>query len=207
MRTILILIGNQLRSFATDKVAIALTFLVPIVLIYIFGNVFGVGRSGGSGPTGIPLAVVSQTDAPVCATVTAALKKEKAFKVQTTKKDAAGVEQPLTEPDVREMMRTGNLRYALVFPPDTQGDQFAGVKLKFLNNPRNEIEAQTVNGLIEKTIYSSAPQALIASVQNLGKNYIGAENYDKFSSRFACSSRSRRHSRRKPARPIAQLRH
>ncbi len=185
MRTILILIGNELRTFANDKVAIALTFLVPVVLIYIFGNVFGVGRSGVSGPTGIPIAIVSQTDAPVSAAITEALEKEKAFKVRTTKKDDAGVERPLTEPEVREMMRTGDLRYALVFPADTQSDQFAGVKLKFLNNPRNEIEAQTVNGLIQKTIYTSAPQALFASIQNLGKNYIGGAKYERFNRSIA----------------------
>lgn len=68
MRTILILLGNELRRFTKDKTAIALTFFVPVVLIYIFGNVFGVGRPGGAGPTGIPLAVVRETDAPVAAT-------------------------------------------------------------------------------------------------------------------------------------------
>lgn len=173
MRTILILIGTELRVFANDKVAIALTFLVPVVLIYIFGNVFGVGRSDGSGPTGIPIAIVSQTEAPVSAAITAALENEKAFKVRTAKKDDAGIERPLTEPEVRELMRTGNLRYALIFPSDTQSDQFAGVKLKFLNNPRNETEAQTVNGLIQKTIYTSAPEALFTSLQKVARTFGG----------------------------------
>lgn len=185
MRTILILVGNELRRFANDKTAIALTFLVPVVLIYIFGNVFGVGRTGGGGPTGIPLAIVSQTDAPASAAITAALQKEKAFKVLTTQKGAAGTEQPLTETQVREMMRTNAVRYALIFPADAQGDQLVGLKLKFLNNPRNEIETQTVTGLVQKTIYTSAPQALIASVQKLGRNYIGEENYDHFSRSLA----------------------
>ena len=121
MRTTLILLGNELRTFANDKVAIALTFLVPIVLIYIFGNVFGVGRSGGSGPTGIPIAVVSATKAPASVAVAAALEKEKAFKVLRTKKDAAGAEQPLSEAEVREMIRAGTLRYALIFPAEMRG--------------------------------------------------------------------------------------
>ena len=42
MRTVLVLVGNEFRRFAADKVAISLTFIVPLVLIYIFGNVFGV---------------------------------------------------------------------------------------------------------------------------------------------------------------------
>jgi len=179
VRTILILIGNEFRRFTKDKTAIALTFLVPVVLIYIFGHVFGVGGSG-AGPTGIPLAIVSETDAPVAAAITAALQKEKAFKVITTQKDAAGAEQPLTEAHVRDRMRGGTLRFALIFPPDTQSDALFGLKLKFLNNPRNEIETQTVTGLVQKTIYSSVPQALVSSLQKQGANFIGEENFDGF---------------------------
>ena len=185
MRIILILVGNEFRRFSKDKTGIALTFLVPLVLIYIFGQVFGVNRTGGSGPTGIPLAIVSQTDAPVAATITSALQKEKAFKVITTQKDASGREQPLTEPEVREMLRAGKIRFALVFPPDTQSDASFGLKLKFLNNPRNEIETQTVTGLLQKTIYTSAPQALVASLQKRAVNFIGAENFDAFNRALA----------------------
>ncbi len=177
MRAILVLIGNEFRRFTKDKTAIALTFLVPVLLIYIFGHVFGVGGSG-AGPTGIPLAVVSETNAPVAAAITTALQKEKAFKVLTTQKDASGTEQPLAEKEVRERMRAGTLRFALIFPPDTQSDALFGLKLKFLNNPRNEIETQTVTGLVQKTIYSSVPQALFSSLQKQGANLIGPENFD-----------------------------
>jgi ABC-2 type transport system permease protein len=180
MRTVLILIGNELRRFTNHKTGLALTFLVPMVLIYIFGSVFGVSRTGGGGPTGISLAIVSQTDAPVSAAITDALRKEKAFKVITTQRDAAGIEQPLTEAEVREMMRAGKLRFALIFPTDTQSDQLFGLKMKFLNNPRNEIETQTVTGLLQKTIYSSAPQALLTGLQKRGADYIGKENFDQF---------------------------
>ncbi len=100
MRTIFILIGNELRRFITDPAALSLTFLVPIVLIYIFGHVFGVGR-GGVAPSGIHVAVVSEGNSPAAAAITAALQREKAFKVITTSKDAAGQEAPLTEAKVR----------------------------------------------------------------------------------------------------------
>ena len=185
MGIILILVGNEFRRFTKDKTAIALTFLVPVVLIYIFGQVFGVGRAGGSGPAGIPLAIVSQTDAPVAAVITLALEKEKAFKVITTQEDASGREEPLTELKVREMLRFGKIRFALIFPTNTQSDELFGLKLKFLNNPRNEIETQAVSGLLQKTIYTSAPQALIASLQKRAVNYIGAENFDAFNRALA----------------------
>ena len=167
MRTILILLGNELRRFLHDKTALSLTFLIPVVLIYIFGHVFGV-NDGGSGPTGIPIAVVSETNAPVAATITKALGKEKAFKVLTTER-VGEKEEPLTEARVRAQMKEGSLRFALIFPSDTQSDASFGLKLKFLSNPRNEIETQTVTGLVQKTIYTSAPQALLASLQKEGR--------------------------------------
>ncbi len=185
MPTVLILVGNELRRFLHDKTALSLTFLVPVVLIYIFGHVFGV-TGGGGGPTGIPIAVVSETEAPVAATITTALQKEKAFKVLTTERQGKK-EVPLTEARVRERMQAGSLRFALIFPPDTQSDASFGLKLKFLNNPRNEIETQTVTGLVQKTIHTSAPQALLLSLQRKGANFIGQENFDQFNRSLAKS--------------------
>jgi ABC-2 type transport system permease protein len=119
MRTILILIGNELRRFATDRAALSLTFLVPVVLIYIFGHVFGTGR-GGAAPSGIGLAVVNEGNSPAAAAITAGLQKEKAFKVITSTKDPAGQEVPLTAAKVREMMTAGSPRFALIFPADAE---------------------------------------------------------------------------------------
>ncbi len=96
-------------------------------------------------------------------------------------------EVPLTEARVREQMHAGSLRFALIFPPDTQSDESFGLKLKFLKNPRNEIETQTVTGLVQKTIYTSAPQALLVSLQKKGINFIGQENFDRFNRALASS--------------------
>jgi ABC-2 type transport system permease protein len=185
MRTELILVGNELRRFMHDKTALSLTFLVPVVLIYIFGHVFGVMGDGG-GPAGIPIAVVSETKAPVASAITSALRREKAFKVLTTEKQD-DKEVPLTEARVRERMQAGSLRFALIFPPDTENDESFGLKLKFLNNPRNEIETQTVTGLVQKTIYTSAPQALLLSLQKKGVKFIGQEKFDQFNRALAGS--------------------
>ena len=121
MHTVLVLVGNEFRRFAADKVAISLTFIVPLVLIYIFGNVFGV-NSEERGPKGIPLAVVNQTDAPAPAAIISALQKEPAFRVITSHKDANGVERVLIEAEVREMMRADDIRFALIFPADATSD-------------------------------------------------------------------------------------
>jgi ABC-2 type transport system permease protein len=174
MRTVLVLVGNEFRRFAADKAALSLTFIVPLVLIYIFGNVFGV-NSEDRGPKGIPLAVVNQTDAPAPAAIISALQKEPAFKVITSHKDANGVERVLSEAEVREMMRAGDIHFALIFPADATSDSEVALKMKFLRNARNEIETETVDGLLQKTIFTAAPQALLASLQRLGANQVGSE--------------------------------
>ena len=63
MRIILTLLRKDFANFIRDKAAVSLTFLVPIALIYIFGQVFGLNRKD-TGPTGIRLAVVNQSDNP-----------------------------------------------------------------------------------------------------------------------------------------------
>lgn len=184
MPVILTLLRKDIRLFMRNKVAFGLTFIVPIVLIYVFGSVFGVNRSS-SGPVGVPLAVVSQTDAAVAAAITDGLRAESSFKVITTWADANDQQIPLTEERVRELIHDNKLRFALVFPPDTISDESFGLKLKFLNNPRNEIETQTVNGLLQKVIFTSAPTALMDGLRKRATNFIGAEQADTFYTNLA----------------------
>ena len=41
MKQVLILLSKDFRLFFGDKAALVLTFAVPFLLIYIFGNIFG----------------------------------------------------------------------------------------------------------------------------------------------------------------------
>ncbi len=180
MKTVLTLVWKDFLLFSKDKAAVGLTFLVPVALIYIFGQVFGVNR-GSSGPTGIPLAVVNESGAPEVAKLVAALKKEPAFRVIETAPKAEGAETvPLTEVLVREEFKANRYRFALVFPADAMSDERFGLRMKFLYNPRNDIETQTVTGLLQKTIFTEAPAVLLQSLRKQAASYIGAERTDKF---------------------------
>ncbi len=184
MHPVLTLVRKDIRLFLRNKVAFGLTFVVPVVLIYVFGNVFGVSR-GSSGPTGIPIAVVSETDAAVATAITAGLRAESSFRVITTWADGKGNEIPLTTARVRALIHDNQLRFALVLPPDTISDETLGLKLQFLNNPRNEIETQTVNGLLQKVIFTSAPTALMDGLRKRAMSFIGAAETDKFYTNLA----------------------
>ena len=63
MSQVRILLRKGLLSFWRNKAAVVITFLVPVVLIYLFGHVFGLYRKD-SGPTGIPIAVVNLSPEP-----------------------------------------------------------------------------------------------------------------------------------------------
>jgi len=179
MRQILSLLRKDVRLFLRNKVAFGLTFIVPLVLVYIFGQVFGVNRSS-SGPTGVPIAVVSETDAEIATAIREAMAAESAFRVITTWQNAEGVEEPLTADQTRELIRDNQLRFGLVFPPDTMSEERFGLRLIFLNNPRNEIETQTVTGLLQKVIFTSAPQALMRNLREQAESYIGIEQTSEF---------------------------
>ncbi|MBA4138593.1 MAG: hypothetical protein C0518_14910 [Opitutus sp.] len=179
MHLLLTLLRKDFLNFRKDRVAVGLTFFVPVVLIYVFGQVFGVTRTD-TGPVGIKLAVVNDSRAPEVASLIAALKKESAFRVVETRTDEHGAPQPLTEEFVRAEFKSDRYRFALVFPADATGDAQFGLRMKFLTNPRNEIETQTVTGLLQKTVYTAAPSLLMQSMRKQAAEVIGAKNTDKF---------------------------
>lgn len=179
MHIVLTLLRKNYLNFVKDRVAVGLTFLVPIVLIYIFGQVFGVNRKD-TGPVGIPLAIVNQSRAPEVVTLIDALKREKAFRVVEMETDAQGRAQPLSEEVVRAGFKSDRFRFALLFPENATADVRFGLRMKFLTNPRNEIETQTVTGLLQKTVYTAAPQLLVQSLRKQAVEALGVKDADKF---------------------------
>ncbi|MEO6035682.1 MAG: hypothetical protein ABIQ35_10535 [Verrucomicrobiota bacterium] len=102
------------------------------MLIYVFGQVFGINRKD-SGPTGIRLAVINESSEPAAQQLVAALAAEKAFRLVTNSKTATGSSQPpFTEDDVRAMMRDNQLRFGVVIPRDLIRQNAIGVRLKIL---------------------------------------------------------------------------
>ncbi len=179
MRTLLILVRKDFTLFFRNKAAVSLTFLVPFVLIWVFGQVFGVNRAD-PGPRGIPLAVVNASGNPGAEKLVQALQSEKAFKVFTKFVADDKTERPLREADLAALMRANEFRFAVVIPEDLVSEKSFGLHLKTYTNPRNEIETQLVNGILQKTIFSSVPQLLGQSLMTQGRGFVGTENMTRF---------------------------
>ncbi len=189
MRILLTLLGKDFANLRRNRAAFILSFVVPVLIICIVGSVFGLRPFGlgdkDSGPSGIPLAVVNQSDSPAAAKLVAALQAEKAFRVVTDFENADKTKRPLTEADLRTLIHERKFSYALVIPADLIVENRFGLHLKVLSDPRNDIESQTVSGMLQKTIFSHAPQLLGQMLQSRAKGIVGAERIDRFNHMLA----------------------
>jgi len=186
MSIILILCRKDFANFFRNKAAVSLTFIVPFALIYLFGQIFGV-NSSDSGPRGIPLAVVNASANPAAAKLVDALKTEKSFHVLTQYVNPDQSTRPLTEADARALMQATDpdFRFTLIIPTDLISDDSFGLHLKILSNPRNDIETQTVYGILQKAIFSNVPALLGQSLQSSARKYLGASGAKQFNRRIA----------------------
>ncbi|HEY5226922.1 MAG TPA: ABC transporter permease, partial [Opitutaceae bacterium] len=179
MNSILVLLRKDFSILLKDRASIMITFCVPFALIYLFGQIYHV-NSSDPGPSGIPVAVVNQSDNPAAAKLVDALKAEKAFKVLTKFANADKTTRPLAEEDLRPLMAKDEFRFALVIPKDLIRTEDIGLHLKTYTNPRNEIESQTFEGMLQKTIFSHVPQLIGQSLQARARAYIGDARLDEF---------------------------
>ena len=186
MHPILVLVRKDFTNFFRNKAAVSLTFIVPFVMIYLFGQIFGVNRKN-PGPTGIPIAVVNLSPNPAAVTLIESLRAEKSFRVITEFTNPDQSKRPLTEADARALMQATDApyRFALILPADLISPAQLGLRLKILSNPRNEIETQTVNGLLQKTIFTSVPQLIGESLQANAKNFLGDARFKQFNGTIA----------------------
>lgn len=184
MHALRVLSYKAFARFVRNRTAVALTFIVPIAMIYIFGQVFGLNRKQ-SGPSGIPLAVVNASGQPGARKLVAALQAEPTFRVIAEHPNPDKSTRPLAEADARALIRNRDVRFALVIPDDVLPGRGFGLHLKILSNPVNEIESQIVNGVLQKTIFSSVPELLGQSLQNSARSLLGPERMDTFNTRLA----------------------
>jgi ABC-2 type transport system permease protein len=76
-------------------------------------------------------------------------------------------------------------RFAVVIPKSATAGSGFGLRLKFLSNPLNDIESQTVNGLLQKAIFSHVPELLGQSLQAQARELIGEQRSEKFNDALA----------------------
>jgi ABC-2 type transport system permease protein len=184
MRPIITLVRKDFALLFKDRSSMILTFAVPFAMIYLFGFIFNVNGKD-SGPSGVPVAVVNQSDNPGAQKLVDALRAEKTFRVITDTGTPDKKGRPLTEEDLRPMMKADDFRFALVIPKDLVRSDRIGLHLKVYSNPRNEIESNMVEGVLMQTLFAHVPELLGQSLQERAKAFLGAPRLDRFNRTLA----------------------
>ena len=158
--TIVTLLKAGWLNLKRDRVAQALTFLLPILFFSIFASVFG---GQGSNTSRIRVAIVDEDRSDLSARMVAGLEKETSLRVRTA--DEAGV--PFSRAAGEQLVREGEVPVAVVIPKGLGESVGAGgfgasrAKIQLLADVSDRIAPQMVLGLLQKVTMTSAPDLMM----------------------------------------------
>ena len=182
MKTILHLIKKDYKLFWLDKPAVSMTFLVPIALIYIFGSIFA--RPSNT-PTGINIGFINNSTNKIAKKLESVLDTTKTFKLIKDYKDENGNTVKFDTNSIKDYVKKGNITAALVLPEDAFTDTSTSFKIKFYYDPKNQMEMQVIEGLLQQTIMTQMPGIFIASMQHKAETYLGKNKGLSFNRKIA----------------------
>jgi len=158
-----------------DRVAQALTFLLPIVFFSIFASVFGGQNSGTSR---IRIAVVDEDHSELSGRIIEGLGKETGLRVRTSATDEGS--HPLDRQGAEALVRNGDVPVAVVLPRGL-GANFAetgfgggGPAIDLLADVSDKIAPQMVLGLLQKVTMTAAPDLLMRGGLTQFERHAGA---------------------------------
>ena len=159
--------GTLLRinwlNLKRDRVALLLTFVLPLVFFSIFAFIFGGGGGGGGGMGTMKLIVVDLDGSEISRKLAAALDDQGALTVETA--PPATEEEPDPAPYDRETgrlaVRTGK-RSAAVVIPSGFGETFGRfgtdqAPVELIHDPSNPFAKHIVTGLLQACAMTAAP--------------------------------------------------
>lgn len=163
-------------NLTRDRVAQALTFLLPIVFFSIFASVFGGQNSQTSR---IRIAVVDEDHSELSARIVGGLAKEEGLRARTTV-DAEGVGAALDRTAAEALVKNGTLPVLVVIPKGL-GESFAttgfgggGPKIQLLADVSDPIAPQMVLGLLQKVTMTAAPDLMMQGGMAQFEKHAGA---------------------------------
>ena len=166
-------------SLRRDRVAQAMTFLLPVMFFSIFALVFGGRARGGMSP--VTVAVADEDRSETSRRLILALQREPSLRVRTM---ARPVGAPTDAPEVtldraraEALVKSGELSVALVVPAgfDTSFARFdgRGRAITMLTDPSDPVAPQVVAGLLQKAAMTAAPDLLAKNGIGTFERYAG----------------------------------
>ena len=159
-----------------DRVAQALTFLLPILFFSIFATVFG---NQGDRTSQVRIAVVDEDGSELSRRIVAGLQKETALRVRVTA-DAEGKGAPLDRAAAERMVKDGDVPVAIVLPQGIGAAAIAFARdpsaptIQLLADVSDPVAPQMVNGLLQKVTMTAAPDLMMEGGLRQFERYAGA---------------------------------
>jgi ABC-2 type transport system permease protein len=158
-----------------DRVALALTFVLPIAFFTIFALIFGgTGNPGPSESRPLEMLAVDADQSAVSARLLAALDAQAGMRVATALPDEDGETVPLTRDAAARAVRGGKFEAALVIPAGF-GANFpafgaAAIPVELIYDPSNPVVEFAVTGMLQAAAFTAMPDLLFErGLQALGE--------------------------------------
>jgi ABC-2 type transport system permease protein len=159
-----------------DRVAQALTFMLPIIFFSIFATVFG--NQGRNSTPRIRVAVVDDDGSELSRRIIAGLEHETSLRVRKTA-DPEGKGAALDRARAETLVREGDVPVAILLPKGlgttaSFGPSGQGVRITLLADVSDPIAPQMVNGLLQKVSMTAAPDLMMQGGMKQFERYAGA---------------------------------
>ncbi len=160
-------------NLSRDRVAQALTFLLPIIFFSIFAMVFG--RQGDPQTARIRVAIVDEDYSEFSRRMIADMQREKGLRVRTSVDDGG---PELDRAAAERLVRNGDVPVAVVIPSGL-GEGFAtsgfgaGPSIVLLADPSDPIAPNVVGGLLQKVTMTAAPDLIMQGGIRQFETYAG----------------------------------
>lgn len=175
MRSIRTLLRISFLNLRRDRVAQAMTFLLPVMFFSIFASVFGNQRDATSR---IPVAVADEDQSEYSTKLVKALAAEGGLRVQTTaNRDGSGA--VLTRDSAEALVRAGTLSVAIVIPkgmgsrPNIFESSESAPKIQILADVSDPVAPQMVTGLLQKVAFTAMPDLMATDGMAMLEKYGG----------------------------------
>jgi linearmycin/streptolysin S transport system permease protein len=159
-----------------DRVAQALTFLLPILFFSIFASVFG--NQGRASTSRVRIAVVDEDGSDLSRRIVDGLKAETALRVRATA-DADGKGAPVDRAAAERLVQNGDVPVAVVLPKGLGataaafGQTSGAARIQLLADVSDPIAPQMVNGLLQKVSMTAAPDLMMKGGITQFEKYAG----------------------------------
>jgi ABC-2 type transport system permease protein len=151
----LALVRKDLKLFFSDRRAMIVSMLVPIVLAAFFGYLFG-GQGGNAETSKVPVLVIDQDDSDISRGLITQLAREKSLDVKPSALDSA-----------REAVRKGKATVAIVIPRNFGTDAGHALftsaskpELGVLYDPSHNVELGMVKGILSGAVMQTVSKEM-----------------------------------------------